>query len=275
MGALIWLASYPKSGNTWMRAFLHNLLQNPARPVPINSLDSMTLGDSQKAWYQACADRPLEQMGLEEILALTPQVHRRMMGAHPDSIFVKTHNFLGKIKGIPLITLDCTAGAIYIMRNPLDVAISLAHHFGMTIDQAIDMLNSPDAMTPEDDLNIPQFYQSWSDHVSSWCETPGHGLHIVRYEDMLEHPRKTFRGVAGFLGLNPPAERLRKAIKFSSFRVLQNQEKAGGFKEKAVNAERFFRAGRSGQWKKDLTPEQVERIVRAHGPLMEKYGYLP
>ncbi len=275
MGALIWLASYPKSGNTWMRAFLHNLLQNPARPVPINSLDSMTLGDSQKAWYQACADKPLDQMSLEEILALTPQVHRRMMGAHPDSIFVKTHNFLGKIKGIPLITLDCTAGAIYIMRNPLDVAISLAHHFGMTIDQAIDMLNSPDAMTPEDDLNIPQFYQSWSDHVASWCETPGHGLHIVRYEDMLEHPRKTFKGVAGFLGLNPPAERLRKAIKFSSFRVLQNQEKTGGFKEKAVNAERFFRAGRSGQWKKDLTPEQVDRIVRAHGPLMEKYGYLP
>ncbi len=275
MGALIWLASYPKSGNTWMRAFLHNLLQNPARPVPINSLDSMTLGDSQKSWYQACADKPLDQMTLDEILALTPRVHRRMMGAHPDSIFVKTHNFLGKIRGIPLITLDCTVGAIYILRNPLDVSISLAHHFGMTIDQAIDMLNSHEAMTPEDDLNIPQFYQSWSDHVSSWCETPGHGLHIVRYEDMLDHPRKTFKGVASFLGLNPPAERLRKAIKFSSFKVLQNQEKTGGFKEKAVNAERFFRAGRSGQWKKDLTPAQVERIVKAHGRLMEKYGYLP
>ncbi len=62
MGAIIWLASYPKSGNTWLRAFLHNLLRNPSQPADINQLDRFALGDSQKMWYAEVADRPLADM---------------------------------------------------------------------------------------------------------------------------------------------------------------------------------------------------------------------
>ena len=129
MGAIVWLASYPKSGNTWMRAFLHNLLRNPAQPVHINELDRFSLGDSHRSWYAEVSKTPLEQLSDAEIIALKPAAHRRMTQAFPDSVFVKTHNRLGLAYGHPLISLDCTAGAIYVLRNPLDVVVSMAHHY--------------------------------------------------------------------------------------------------------------------------------------------------
>ena len=52
MAGIIWLASYPKSGNTWLRAFLHNLLRDPGRPYDINKLTDVTAGESQASWYQ-------------------------------------------------------------------------------------------------------------------------------------------------------------------------------------------------------------------------------
>jgi hypothetical protein len=100
-------------------------------------------------------------------------------------------------------------------------------------------------------------------------------LHVVRYEDLHQHPAKFFRGIAKFLGLQPPRERLKRAIRHSSFKVLRGQEDKHGFVERSVHAERFFRQGKMGVWRKILTPGQVERVVKAHGEQMERFGYLP
>jgi hypothetical protein len=96
----------------------------------------------------------------------------------------------------------------------------------------------------------------------------------VRYEDMLAAPLKSFGGVARFLGLDPPRARLDKALKLSSFKVLQNQERKKGFIERPAWAEAFFREGRAGQWRTRLTPEQAARIERDHGEQMRRFGYL-
>jgi hypothetical protein len=274
MGAIIWLASYPKSGNTWLRAFLHNLLRNPARPMDINSLDRFTHGDTLRVWYEAAQGGPIDALAPEEIAALRPRVHRRLTETFPDSVFVKTHNMLGDWHGVPLISMDCTAGAIYVVRDPRDVAISLTHHFGLDLDGAIAMLNNPAGQTAADAGNVAQFYGSWSMHVQSWTGRPSPQLHVVRYEDMQAAPLRTFRGVAAFLGLKPERERLDKAIRFSSFRVLQAQEQKHGFKERSAHARAFFREGKSGQWKKLLSPAQAERLVAAHGEQMRRFGYL-
>ncbi len=275
MGAIVWLASYPKSGNTWMRAFLHNLLRNPDQPVPINQLDRFSLGDSHRFWYAEVANKPLEQLTDAEIIALKPAAHRRMTQAFPDSVFVKTHNRLGRAYGHPLITPDCTAGAIYMLRNPLDVAVSMAHHYAVGLDQAIAMLNDPNLAPAGTDLIIPQFLGDWSSHVKSWTATPGAEPKVVRYEDMLARPVETFGAVAGFLGLTPPRERLDKAIAFSSFKVLRAQEATGGFKERTIGEEYFFRAGQAGQWRDRLSHRQIDAVVGAHAGEMGRYDYLP
>lgn len=99
---------------------------------------------------------------------------------------------------------------------------------------------------------------------------------MVRYEDMLGKPQRTFAGIARFLGLKPPRDRLQRAIRFFSFKVMRGQEDRHGFRENvSVTSDRFFRQGTAGQWKQVLTPEQVARIVNDHRDQMNRFGYVP
>ncbi len=275
MGGIVWLASYPKSGNTWMRAFLHNLLRNPARPMEINELDKFCLGDSQVYWFEHVSGRKIAELSRQDIARLRPKVHAAFTEAHPDSVFAKTHNMLAESEGAPLINLDCTVGAIYILRNPLDVCLSLADHAGLAIDQAIELMADPLGGSETDPVNVYEVYGSWSMHVQSWTQEAKPSLIWVRYEDLLAKPAKSFGRVAKFLDLSPSRERLQKAMQFSSFRVLSNQESRTGFRERSQHAERFFRVGRAGQWRKILTPTQVDAVVAAHTEQMRRFDYLP
>jgi len=275
MGGIVWLASYPKSGNTWLRAFLHNLLRNPDKPMGINELDRFCLGDSLASWYEKLSGRKVTEMTAPETAALRPKVHEAFTRAFPDSVFVKTHNILGLSHGQPMINLEVTAGAIYVLRNPLDVVLSLADHFGLPLDEAIDMMEDPLAGTLADERNVYEFYGSWSQHVASWTGRAEGARLVVRYEDMLAKPQGTFLQIARFLGLNPPRPRLEKAIRFSSFGVLRQQEEQAGFRERSVHSERFFRVGQAGQWRRRLAAAQVERLVAAHREQMERFHYLP
>ena len=110
MGGIIWLASYPKSGNTWVRTFLHNLLLNADRPADLNELSKFTIGDGNKGWYEQVTGKPFASFSPEEIAALIPKVHRAYALSRTDSVFVKTHNMFGKIHDVPLITPEYTAG---------------------------------------------------------------------------------------------------------------------------------------------------------------------
>ena len=275
MGGIIWLASYPNSGNTWVRAFLYNLFRNPDKPAPPNELARLTYGDSSKEWFRAVSKVPLEQLSEAEISKLRPAVHRPLTRLEPGTIFVKTHNWLGPIIEVPSITMECTAGAIYVVRNPLDMVSSLASHFGTDIDGAIAMLNDPNEGAPPDDRQVVQFYSDWSSHVKSWTQRENRALHVMRYEDMVAKPIDAFGGLVKFLGVDANRKRIRKAIEFSSFRVLQKLERTQGFRERSVHAESFFRRGKTGAWQDDLSDEQVARIVSHNREQMERFGYLP
>ena len=275
MGGIIWLASYPKSGNTWMRSFLHNLLRNTQKPVDINDIDNFCLGESSAGWYARHITKPLGEMELADIARLRPKVHRDFTQAFPDSVFVKTHSFLGEWHGVPLHTMDVTAGGIYVLRNPLDVVISMTHHFGLTIDEAIIRMGNEGAVTELGDTHVPEFHSSWSGHVKSWTATPNPRLYVVRYEDLLQKPQKYFKQVVSFLGLKPPRDRLERAIRNSSFKALKAQEEEIGFKEKSKYAQAFFREGRTEQWREKLTPEQIRAIIDRHHAQMERFGYIP
>ena len=275
MGALIWLASYPKSGNTWMRTFLHNLFANGSQPVDLNRLDEFCLGGSQAAWYRKYTSTPLVELTDEEIAKYRPAVQRDFTTSFPDSVFVKTHHFLGEHDGTSLHNMDVTAGAIYIVRNPLDVALSMVPHFALPLDDAIKTMADETAGTILTPDHVPEHYGSWSTNVRSWTQRPNPQLLVLRYEDMLAKPRATFKRVTNFLGLKPSPERLERAIRFSSFKVLKAQEQKTGFKERPKVSNAFFREGKAEQWREKLTPEQVRRIIADHGEQMRRFGYIP
>ena len=168
-----------------------------------------------------------------------------------------------------------TAGAIYIVRNPLDVAISFAHHLGLSVDETIAIMGRQNAEMEVSEEVVHEVLGSWSQHVSSWTRKPHRTIYVMRYEDMLAEPERTFGALARHLLIAPTPAQLADAIDRSSFDKLRAQEKTDGFREKSKKAERFFREGRAGQWKEILTPQQVAKIAKDHGDQMARFGYLP
>jgi hypothetical protein len=275
MGNIVWLASYPKSGNTWLRAFLHNYVREPDAPYDINSLMDFTIGESGAALYRRFDPRPASQYSIADVQRMRPLVHRALTEMHPDLVFVKTHNASLAVAGIPLVTPEVTAGAIYIVRDPRDVAISFSRHAGRSIDAMIAFMADPAAAGGGNDNTVYERFASWSIHVHYWTRNPNPRLLVLRYEDMLERPIEMFGDVVRFLGSEPQPERLARAVAFSSFETLAGQERASGFAERPdVATAPFFRAGRAGQWRDGLSSAQSDRIVADHAEMMRRFGYL-
>lgn len=276
---ILWLASYPKSGNTWTRTFLHNLFKVmhglSDAEQDINRINELSAWDISARKYERHLGAPPKDVDRERIAAIRPDVQAELADQSDGLALVKTHHALVMDRGHPTINFSVTSGAIYIIRNPLDVAISFAHHMSATIDQAITRMQMRNLETAVTETSVYEVYGSWSQHVESWTRKPHRAIHIMRYEDMHEAPMEAFGTLARFLTLDPTPEQLAEAIDRSSFERLRKQEEEAGFREKPKNAERFFREGRAGQWREVLTSEQVDRIVADHGSQMERFGYLP
>ncbi len=276
MGNIVWLASYPKSGNTWMRAFLHNLFRDPKQAMNINQMTgSLSQGESSSGWYRLIDSRPPEEWTHDDIARMRPRAHEMIAQSQTGSVFCKTHCALLSVRGFPTVNMQVSAGAIYIIRNPLDVVISFADFQGVDIDMATKMMATENFETPVGGSNVTEALGSWSQHVASWTGSEGQMLKTVRYEDLKSSPVKTFGAVTKFLQLDVPRGRLERAIKNSSFKVLKAQEDKFGFVERSPNQERFFRSGKSGAWRDTLTDDQIAAIVDTHREQMERFGYVP
>ncbi len=277
MGNILWIASYPKSGNTWVRTFLQNYLANKNKPVDINTLHQESIDEVKSFRYQPFINegQSTVELSLEEVCALRPMVQAQIAAAAPATVFVKTHNFQGEYKGYPLHNWQVSSGAIYVVRNPLDVAVSLKHYFDYSYDEAIAYMAANMAGTPNEPENVPQVVSSWSNHVKSWTQEGGRNMLTLRYEDMLTNPQKAFRKVESLLGLKKDVKRLAKAIRFSSFKQLESQESNAGFMEKHENAGRFFRKGKVGQWRDELSEKQIKRLIVDHEEQMRRFKYIP
>lgn len=275
MSEILWLASYPKSGNTWLRAFLHNLFRNSSTSFDINRMAELTAGDSQAQWYRRLDPRPPRALSRDDLARLRPKVHALIANSAPDTVMVKTHNALVELWGVPMITQTLTAGAIYVVRNPLDVVASYADHLGQPVDDIITLMETEGFETPAATDLVPEHHGDWSTHVESWTGRAHPALHVVRYEDMSRRPGPTFRAIAAFLGLKPPRGRLERAMRHSSFQVLRAQEDRSGFVERTPVQNRFFRAGKVDGWRRVLDDAQIRRVVERHRVQMERFGYVP
>ncbi len=121
---------------------------------------------------------------------------------------------------------------------------------------------------------LRQRLSTWSDHIQSWVDKSGLPVLVIRYEDMKAEPMLTFTRATSFIGLKNNKDEIEAALKMSSFDILKKQEEEKGFSEKSASAVSFFRKGLAGEWKNVLTPEQVKRIVDAHGEMMRRFGYI-
>jgi aryl sulfotransferase len=193
--------------------------------------------------------------------------------------YVKLHDaFRLGADGAPLLGLGRARGAVYLIRDPRDVAISLAHHNGSSIDAAIRLLNSPDGALADKPTRrfrqLPQVTGDWSGHVDGWMGQSSLPLHAIRYEDLLADTAGILSKALRFLDIEADPARIGRAVRFADFQELRRQERAEPFVEGwAKSSAPFFRSGRAGAWREVLSDAQSAAIEAAHGPVMRRFGY--
>lgn len=279
---IVWIASYPKSGNTWTRNVLHNLLgfaqgEGPGKEEEqdINAMNEYTTWDFMGPDYEKILGKPPLEATREEIARARPQVQVMIADDSDGLLLLKTHHALVTDRGYPVINGAATSGAVYIVRNPLDVAISFSHHMNKSIDDAIEFMSQEGLETEITEKRVYEVYGSWSENVYSWTRKPNRAIYVMRYEDMLADPKKMFGGLARHLLIPVTEAQVDKAIELSSFKNLKKQEEEKGFREKPKHAKQFFRSGKSGEWRETLTQDQIKQIVHDHRKQMARFGYLP
>jgi aryl sulfotransferase len=277
VSGIYWLASYPKSGNTWLRVFLASFRSGRDEPVDINQLKSTPIATARSSFDEAVG---VESSDLthDEIDSLRPDVYEHIASEAEEDLFIKVHDAFSMIGNRALLGGPSIRGAIYIVRNPLDVAVSLAGHIGSSLDESIEHLNDPSYCFCGDSTWLAKQLRhrllSWTDHVLSWVDAPRIRVHVMRYEDMRSQPEETFGAAAAFLGLPREPERIRTALRHSDLGALQRMEREHGFRERSPHAGTFFGPGLVGGYRGVLTPEQVAAVVQAHAPAMRRFGYL-
>lgn len=278
-GGIVWLASYPKSGNTWLRLLLANLLSDADAPVDINRI---ALGGPSSVNRTLVEDMTLIDTDLltrDEANRLRPRVIEGIAANTTERLYLKVHDaYRTNLDGEPVLGRGTTRTALYVVRDPRDVAVSLAIHYNCTIDKAIQRLNSDGHVMAKNrhrvTNQIPQALLDWSGHVASWTGQRDLPVHVFRYEDLRADPVGTFSAAMAFLGLDAPWAAVERAVRFADFTELQRQERQAGFCERSsVSTAPFFRSGRPGAWAETLTPAQREAVVTAHRPMMARFGY--
>lgn len=276
---IVWLASFPKSGNTWFRIFLANLAAGENGPADINNLDERGGIASSRHEFEAATMLDSGLLPHDVLDRLRPRVYEHIAGEAKEQRWIKVHDAYTKLPdGEPMLGRAAQA-VVYLVRDPRDVAVSLAHHSNTTIGEAITaMCDTGYAFchsTRGQPNQLRQQLLSWSGHAQSWMDQSDVPVHAVRYEALHADPMTHFRAALAFAGRPVTDEEIARAIRHADFSELQRQEGERGFGEGPRRDAPFFRAGRVGGWKDVLSAEQVALIQSAHAPMMRRLGYLP
>ncbi len=291
MTRTIWLASYPKSGNTWFRMLVANLSAKDGKPVDINDLPERSGIASARGPFDYLSLINSSLLTHDEIDCLRPRLYQELArGADDDEYdasqerpavrFVKVHDaYTLTPKGEPLLGSRRGAdGAIVIVRDPRDVVPSLANHNRISIDDAIARINDKNAAACSQPRRmheqLRQKLPGWSGHIASWLDQSDIPVYLVRYEDLQTDTVGTFRRALAFAGRPAGDADIRRAVGNADFGELRRQEQDKGFSERPrLSDGAFFRRGEAGAWRDELTTEQVARIEAEHAPMMQRLGY--
>lgn len=280
---LILIASYPKSGNTWVRLVLEKLLHGRGAPFSINDLSHGFQGHPRRLMFDAIASANAADLLPDEIDELLPLVYRQLGTELFQRTLMKVHDCAAKASrsGQWIIPPDCVQAVLYLVRHPFDVAVSYARFSGITVNEAVEVMSAEDGLfaaeTGRLPMALPARIGSWSGNVRSWTGPSPYHVVTARYEDLYADPQLAFQPLIQATGFRFAAADIRAAIEQSSFERVRGEERDQGFKERPSTSGTFFRAGRPQSWREEgeLNEALRETLVRDHGEMMRKFGYRP
>jgi aryl sulfotransferase len=274
-GPICWLASYPKSGNTWVRAVYAAACTGAE--VDINRLPGAPVPAARELLDDALC-LSTSDLTVAEVEVLRPRADEVLAGSLAGPALRKVHDaFVVGAAGEPVVSVAAARGGLYVVRDPRDVAVSLASHIGRPIEAAVELMADPSAVLGAVEGGIGRHVQqrlgSWSGHVRSWLEQSRLPVHVLRYESAIADPVGTFEPALRFAGLALSAEEVAGAVARAAFPVLAGQEAERGFGERLRPEARFFRRWQAGGWRDDLPAALAAEVVRCHGEVMAMLGY--
>ena len=279
-----YLASYPKSGNTWCRVFITELqrLAAETEPQELNlNLDIETGAiASSRHWLDDQLGVNSCDLSFAELDPLRGRAGESAWLFAEGERFHKVHDAFKSpdSRGRPVVSTAGCRGVVYILRHPEDVVVSLSHFFSWPLERCVNYLLDPTAALVPGERHgghqVRQHMGRWDQHVRSWADQAELPILVMRYEDMLAKGAETFMALAQFLGLATEPALVEQALANTSIdKLKKREEQVGGFVEKPEGCERFFRSGRTGEGAEQLSMEQRRRLSKGLAEVMQRFDY--
>ena len=282
---IIWLASYPKSGNTYVRAFLSAYYFSENGEFDFSQISSIDQFPHEKFFKQ-------HVNGINEASKQWIPIQKEI-NKDKKIRFFKTHSFLGNYKGNQFTSSETTLGAIYVVRDPRNVLSSLKNHYSFDNNEALKMITDKkrSLMSNNGSHASLTYISSWAENYLSWFKNSQFRRLFVKYEDLITNKYETFRDIIVFTntlmnnvkGINK--SKLQKAIETTNFDVLKKKEISETFdgsessfknwrKFHSENKNLFFNLGPENNWKKILESKISKEIEINFNNEMKELGYL-
>ena len=276
---ILWLASYPKSGNTLLRSILATYFFSEDGIFNFNHL--YKIGQFPSLIH-------FERLGIDttdsdQIYSNIIKAQEFINSSSKQLKFFKTHSALAKINNNNFTDLKNTLGAIYVIRDPRNVVTSFAHHYQIDSDEATKCLLNEKFWNYKNEKVPKTFLSSWKQNYNSWKQLNDKTL-FIKYEDLIKNKKTVLiRVFKFFVSLGAKLEldmvKLNKVIKSTEFEKMKDMEAKETFRESIVDKETgkkipFFNLGPKNDWKKILSDENREKIEKAFKEEMLELGYL-
>ena len=287
---IFWISSYPKSGNTLVRAIITSMFFSKDGKFQFELLKHTTQFETRNRLNLIKQISEEDFLNLDKLKVLSKYwltlQKKENLKINKGFGFVKSHSSYVAISNNWFTNSSNTAGYIYVVRDPRDIVISWAKHANLTYDQSIDFMldfnsciewaraNSelPDHIKPR------SFLSSWDEHVSSWTNNDlSVPKLILKYEDMVYKKKEVLNEIIDFfeknfrINFNLDEIKFNNIIKTTDFKKLKSQENRLGFTEAMSGT--FFREGKKNQWKNVLNLEQINKLENKFRDFMNKFGY--
>ncbi len=274
---IIWIASYPKSGNTYIRSFLSSYFFSENGKFSFDLLKFIQQFPD-KQFFKGFVDNA------EQASKMWMPLQREIVKSKKVKFF-KTHSAYGSYKNNQFTSSEVTLGGIYIVRDPRNLVSSLMHHFSLNKEETLNMLFDENCEVKSSDGNFSTytFLSSWSNHFNSWNSIKSFKTLIIKYEDLKDNSEKVFENLIKFINVllknNKDIDFLKmgNAIKSTQFNTLREKEQKEGFVEAVPlqnKKKRFFNLGFKNDWRENMDKSTILKIEKKFSKEMKYLGYI-